>query len=185
MGTHVLSVLQQTLPTLKMKISRVATLALAFGLLDMVNCTVVLATTTVTLASVANAVIAAKAVALGALLIASKLNRRKRQAAECLPINDPDMLFSLAVSADPFGCSQRFVCEISARDLPTLSENEAIIRSVFSSGSATAEEGSGKALLIKAATRGLNKDIALCATTYDKCPYDSKTLLKEFKKATQ
>merc|ERR1712105_22933 len=117
MGTHVLSVLQQTLPTLKMKISRVATLALAFGLLDMVNCTVVLATTTVTLASVANAVIAAKAVALGALLIASKLNRRKRQAAECLPFNDPDILFSLAVNSIPSAAASA----LYARSRPVIS----------------------------------------------------------------
>merc|ERR1712183_23137 len=172
---------QRTLLIIKMKVTRVATLALAFGLLDMVTSTLIVTTTTATLAALANGVVAVGAVVLGASLLGALKGRGKRQAAECFASNDPDLYFSLAVNADHLGCSQRFVCEISARSIDSLTQEETLIRSIFTSNVTAAEE-SGKAILTKAATLGQENGILLCAEVFNKCPFDSKTLLQEFKK---
>merc|ERR1712126_682067 len=122
-----------------------------------------------------------------AALAALKGRRGRRQAPECSPVTDPETYLNLAVNTDHLGCTQRYVCEVHARDPADLSADETLIKNAFSavSDAALLADGSFKSLYVRAATIGTQGDVASCAEEFNKCPLDSKTLTKEFEKKQQ
>merc|ERR1712142_370706 len=117
--------------TVRMKVSCVFAAAVVSVVLCNVTGTLVVSTTAITSSSLAALAALKGAAVLGGLVGAALgRGRGRRQAIECAPLSDPDTYLTLAVNTDHLGCTQRYVCEVHARDLADLSADETLIRTL-------------------------------------------------------
>merc|ERR1712168_1730516 len=114
MGTH--SHQGVVIATARMKVSCVFAAVVFSVVLCNVTGTIIVTSTAITGSTLA-ALAALKGAAVMGGLLGLKLGRRgRRQAAECSPVSDPETFLNLAVNTDQLGCTQRYVCEVHARD---------------------------------------------------------------------
>lgn len=134
-------------------------------------------------AALAAGAVAVGAVALGAKVLALKAKRRgKRQAAECVSFDNPEMYFALAANGDFLDCGRRFVCELEATPEENLASEELLIRNLFGRGFISTDASAGN-YYAEAAAIGATSGVDACVDTFSKCPYDRKTLFLAYQQA--
>jgi len=182
MGTH--SHQGVVIATARMKVSCVFAAVVFSVVLCNVTGTIIVTSTAITGSTLA-ALAALKGAAVLGGLLGLKLGRGRRQAPVCGPVTDPETYLNLAVHTDHLGCTQRYVCEVHARDPADLSADETLIKNAFnavSDADAVADD-SFRYLYLRAAVIGEKGDVVSCEKEFNKCPLDSKTLTQEFEKS--
>ncbi|CAL4083241.1 unnamed protein product [Meganyctiphanes norvegica] len=128
----------------------------------------------------------AAAVVGGLALAALAGSRRGKRdtTPSCMPIDNPDFFLTLAANSDQLGCGLRLICELEATSDELLSQDEALILSLFGRAPTPPKQSELKAsksgFQYAALVGSLAKDVSECAQVFDECPWDRQTLMKLF-----
>jgi hypothetical protein len=105
--------------------------------------------------------------------------QRSADGSEAVTSN-PDALFNLISSMDLYSCGKSLVCELEAKNIEELMEDEVLILSLFSDRKARkgVNAGSAKAEYDLAAELGLaTKNQVICRQRYAVCPYTADEMM--------
>jgi len=109
-----------------------------------------------------------------------KKRRFQRHAPEVAVTSDKDALFALIRSMDTLECGKALVCELEAQNEGELSQDEALILTLFSDRKLKkgVNPGSAKAEYDLAAELGLaSKNQIICRQRYASCPYTGEEMM--------